>query len=405
MYLAILGVVVLAAGAVIAIRSATRPSTLGAQGVTSHRAAVRSSVAAGIATPRSAAASTPSRLGPSVNSTSSPSIPPATPGNVYAAPASGVFSPAVAGIPPRVYVPNVRAGTVSIINPKTYKVIRTLAVGGSPHHITPSWDLKHLYVDNPGIGLLEEIRPMSGKLGKMIRVPTPYNLYFTPDGTKAIDVAEYDRKIQFRDPHSWQLLRNVPIPGRGVDHMDFAADGSYLLVSSEYTGDVTKVSTTKMKITGHVNVGGRPIDVKVSPDGKVFYVANQGLSGVSIIDPVRMKQIGFLRTGVGAHGFAVSRSARYLFCSNRIAGTISVIGFRSRRVVYTWPVGGSPDMLQVSPNGRQLWASNRFGNTVSVISTQTGKVIHSIVVGPEPHGLAYFPQPGRFSVGHNGVYR
>ena len=316
-----------------------------------------------------------------------------------------MFSPAVAGLPERVYVPNVSVGTVSIIDPKTYKVVATLTVGGSPHHITPSWDLKHLYVDNPGNGLLQEIRPKSGKLGRMIRIPTPYNLYYTPDGTKAIDVAEYDRKIQFRDPRTWRLLKDVPIPGRGVDHMDFSADGSYLLVSSEYTGDVTKVSTTKMAVIGHVNVGGRPIDVKVSPDGRVFYVANQGLSGVSIIDPIRMKQLGFLRTGAGAHGFAVSRNAHYLYCSDRIAGTIAVISFTSRRVVESWAVGGSPDMLQVSPDGRQLWASNRFGDTISVISTLTGRVIHSIVVGREPHGLAYFPQPGRFSVGHNGVYR
>lgn len=334
-------------------------------------------------------------------------IPPLFPknGNVYAAPASGRFSPAVAGIPERVYVPNVSSGTVSIIDPKTYKVIRTLVVGSKPHHVTPSWDLRHLYVDNPGNGLLEEILPKTGKLGRMIRVPTPYNLYFTPDGTKVIDVAEYDEKIEFRNPQSWRLLKSVPIPGRGVDHMDFSADGSYLVVSSEYTGDLTKVSTIKMKVTGHMKVGGRPIDVKISPNGKVFFVANQRLSGVSIIDPVRMKQIGFLRTGVGAHGFAVSRNARFLYCSNRIAGTIAVISFRSRRVVATWQVGGSPDMLQVSPDGKQLWASNRFGNTVSVISTTTGRVIHSIVVGREPHGLAYFPQPGRFSVGHNGVYR
>jgi YVTN family beta-propeller protein len=62
-------------------------------------------------------------------------------------------------------------------------------------------------------------------------------------------------------------------------------------------------------------------------------------------------------------------------------------------------------MLQVSPNGAELWASNRFGDTVSVISTRTGKVLHRIVVGQGPHGLAYFPQPGRYSLGHNGVYR
>jgi YVTN family beta-propeller protein len=90
--------------------------------------------------------------------------------------------------------------------------------------------------------------------------------------------------------------------------------------------------------------------------------------------------------------------------ANRIAGSISVISFATRRVVATWPVGGSPDMLQVSPDGSQLWTSNRFDGTVSVIDTRTGHVTHVIRTGIKPHGLAYFPQPGRFSIGHNGVF-
>ena len=37
--------------------------------------------------------------------------------------------------------------------------------------------------------------------------------------------------------------------------------------------------------------------------------------------------------------------------------------------------------------------------------THTGRVLHVIRTGIKPHGLAYFPQPGRYSMGHNGVYR
>ena len=62
-------------------------------------------------------------------------------------------------------------------------------------------------------------------------------------------------------------------------------------------------------------------------------------------------------------------------------------------------------MLQVSPDGSQLWFSNRYGTTVSVVSTANGHLIRSIQVGGDPHGLTYFPQPGRYSLGHNGVYR
>ena len=62
-------------------------------------------------------------------------------------------------------------------------------------------------------------------------------------------------------------------------------------------------------------------------------------------------------------------------------------------------------MLQVSSDGGFLWVSNRYDAMVSVVSTRTGKVLHTIPVGTDPHGLTLFPQPGRFSIGHNGVYR
>jgi YVTN family beta-propeller protein len=62
-------------------------------------------------------------------------------------------------------------------------------------------------------------------------------------------------------------------------------------------------------------------------------------------------------------------------------------------------------MMQLSPDGRELWTGNRFASTVSVIDTATGTLLARVDVGRNPHGLTYFPQPGRFSLGHNGVYR
>ena len=62
-------------------------------------------------------------------------------------------------------------------------------------------------------------------------------------------------------------------------------------------------------------------------------------------------------------------------------------------------------MLQVSPDGSQLWASGRFHGRVYVVDTRTGGLLASIPTGTAPHGLTYFPQPGRYSIGHNGVYR
>jgi DNA-binding beta-propeller fold protein YncE len=334
---------------------------------------------------------------------------PAVPLNVYANITSGVVPCPLCNIPPRVYVPNSMAGTVDVIDPLTFKVVDHFAVGSIPHHIAPAWDMSQLYVDNEGSSGLTVIDIQTGRpTGQTIPVDFPYNLYFTPDGSKAIVVVERLERIDFRDPrHGWALLKSVSIPWPGADHLDFSADGSYLMISTEYSGMVAKVDVVNMQLMGYVHVGGLPIDVKLSPDGSVFYVSNQGRMGVSVVDPVAMKEIQFIPTGRGAHGFQVSRDAKSLYLSNRLEGSFSVIDFATRSVVAKWyiPGGGSPDMLQLNPDGTQLWASGRYNGTVYVMSTVTGQLIARIPVGAEDHGLTYFPNVGLHSLGHNGVYR
>jgi YVTN family beta-propeller protein len=326
--------------------------------------------------------------------------------NVYANTISGFVDPTLSSLKPLVYVPNSNTASVDVIDPATMKVIDHFLVGAIPHHITPSWDMKHLYVNDEGSSQLTVIDPATAKVTGTISVPFPYNLYFTPDGKKAIVVVERLARIDFRDPNTWQLIKSVAIPYRGIDHLDFSADGSYFVASTEWSGILVKIDTRSMEITGYLNVGGLPIDVRLAPAGDVFYVANQGLrAGVSIVDGVTMREVGFIKTGRGAHGLQVSRDTHFMYVSNRDGGTISVIDLVQRAVVATWKVGGSPDMFQLSPDGSQLWVSSRYNARVMVINSESGQVLDTIRAGSGAHGLTYFPNTGRYSIGHNGVYR
>ena len=70
-------------------------------------------------------------------------------GNVWAAITSGRLSPVVRHDHPYVYVPNGTPGTLEVIDPTTFKVVRrySFGAGAMPEHVTPAWDLRHLYVD------------------------------------------------------------------------------------------------------------------------------------------------------------------------------------------------------------------------------------------------------------------
>jgi DNA-binding beta-propeller fold protein YncE len=331
--------------------------------------------------------------------------------DVYRADGAGMLSPAVRADPALVYVPNSLSDTVEVISQRTMRVVARFATGALPQHVTPSWDLRTLYVDNDVGNSLTPIDPRTGRPGRPIPVADPYNLYFTPDGRFAIVVAERLQRLDFRRPSTMRLVHSLSVPAcRGVDHMDFSAGGRYAYASCEFAGRMIEVDlrTQRLMRTLVLDHGdASPQDVKLAPDGRTLYVADQINGGVWEIDPAAFRVLGFLHTGAGAHGLYPSRNARFLYVSNRLAGSISVVSFRTRRVVRTWqlPRPASPDMGGVSADGGTLWLSGRYNAVVYAINTRTGRLRAAIPVGAGPHGLCVWPQPGRHSLGHTGAMR
>lgn len=371
------------------------------------------------------------------------------PQNLYSEVRANMMNPVVKEDLLRVYVPNLRSNTVSVIDPKTMKVVDTLKVGDSPQHVVPSWDLRTLWVANNAegrkTGSLTPIDPLTGKTGKSLPVDDPYNVYFSPDGKSAIIVAEALHRLDFRDPKTMKLQYTIDVPQcKGINHADFSIDGKYALFTCEFAGSIAKVDLVNRKVVGYLKLTmparrfkevpttigpinpadteictskkGMPQDIRSSPDGKRFYVADMHADGVHIIDGDALTKVGFIPTGVAAHGIYPSRDGKRFYVSNRGShqihgkkdgkGSVTVVDFASEKIVAQWPVpgGGSPDMGNVSADGKELWLSGRFDDEVYRIDTGNGNVT-KIAVGREPHGLTLWPQPGRYSLGHTGNLR
>jgi YVTN family beta-propeller protein len=345
------------------------------------------------------------------------------PSNIYSETAAGKMSEATKGALTRVYVPNRQSNNVSVIDPSTMQVVDTFDVGLNPQHVVPSYDLKTLWVTNnaegTNDGTLTPIDPNTGKPGQSVKVDDPYNMYFTPDGKYAINVAEARKRLDFLDPHTMAVQSSLDVPDcAGVNHADFTIDGRYVIFTCEFAGSLVKIDVVNKKVVGYLTLsqGGMPQDIRSSPDGKTFYVAEMMRGGVYTIDPNSFTETGFIPTGIGTHGLYPSRDGTKLYVANRGSdkvggppggpGSVSVIDFATKAVTATWPIpgGGSPDMGNVSADGRVLWLSGRYDNVVYAIDTNSGAVV-KIPVGTEPHGLTVWPQPGRYSLGHTGNMR
>jgi len=340
-----------------------------------------------------------------------PGMPPVTdPNDIYAELRPGKIRPDIQHFPVRLYVPNGLSDTVDVIDPETHRIIESFPAGDEPQHVVPSYDLKTLWVLNNQGDSLTRIDPATGKKGETIPVEDPYNLYYTPDGKSALVVAERLKRLDFRDPQTMQLQQSLRVPCSGVNHLDYDANGRYLIASCEFSNEIIKVDVMERKVLGKIQLPrrrGQPQDVRLSPDGKVFYIADMRAHGVYLIDGDAFKVIDFVPTGKGAHGLNVSRDSQVLYVSNRGEGSIAVIDFATRKVVKKWrfPGGGSPDMGGLSADGTVLWLGGRYHHEVYGVDTTTGKLIARIKVGRGPHGVCIYPQPGRYSLGHTGNFR
>lgn len=372
------------------------------------------------------------------------------PRNLYSDTASSQMNPEVKGDLERIYVPNLRGHSVTVIDPVSMKIVDQFKVGRSPQHVVPSWDLRTLWVANNAErtheGSLTPVDPRTGKPGTAIKVDDPYNMYFSPDGKSAIVVAEARRRLDFRDPRTMAMQYSIDVPQcGGINHADFSIDGRYAIFTCEFGGSVAKVDLVERKVLGYLKLTmprtrlkdtpvkpnskneppeseictvtkGMPQDIRISPDGKRFYIADMDADGLHIVDGESLKEVGFIATGVAAHGLYPSRDGKKLYVANRGShrihgprkgpGSVTVIDFETEKVVAQWPVpgGGSPDMGNVSADGKWLWLSGRFDDAVYRIDTTSGEMT-IIKVGMEPHGLTVWPQPGRYSLGHTGNLR
>ena len=143
---------------------------------------------------------------------------------------------------------------MDVIDPHTFRIVNHFRVGRQPQHVTPSYDLKTLWVLSDLGDSLTAIDPATGQKGKTVRVKDPYNMYYTPDGKYAIVVAERVDHLDFRDPTTMALVRVRAGPLQGSGSHGFLGDGRYLIASCEFSGTLIKLDVAKRMVVGTLKI-------------------------------------------------------------------------------------------------------------------------------------------------------
>jgi len=266
--------------------------------------------------------------------------------------------------------------TISVVDLINMKMIRQIPTGdiGRIHGVALSQDGKDVYFTAGQSGDLVDVDTRNDSIKRII--PThgeiSHMVYISPDDTKLYTANIVSENISVIDRTSGDLLYQIPA-GKGVEGMAFTPDGKWLWAANQTGGTITVIEVATRKPVKTFDCRGMPVRIRFSKDGKTAYIPSWTKKGELIVVDVDLcKEIKRIPVGDFAIGTALSPDGKLLFV-------------------------GCEDAVETSFNSNgteSLKLNQRKSEGVHVIDTQTLTIINIIEtgLGPDPMIIWYPPK-------------
>ena len=195
--------------------------------------------------------------------------------------------------------------TVTIIDPRSLKIVGTVPTGQKESHmLVISRDGRRGYTANVGPGTVSvldlpgrktvAIIPISSQTQR-IAISNDDKMVFTSDQTKP--------QLAVIDTATNKVKTWVPLPAVGYGTSP-TPDGRYLLVVLPKANQMVAVDLATLKVVHSVSVPDDPVKVLARPDGKVAYVSCTKARQVAVVDLSQWKVDSVIDAGKGVDGLA-----------------------------------------------------------------------------------------------------
>ncbi len=175
--------------------------------------------------------------------------------------------------------------TISVIDPKTLKVVDTVPTGQDESHMfTMSKDGHWGYTANVGPGTVSVLDLREKKVVKIIPISkNTQRIALSPDDKWVFTADQTKPQLAVIDAHKHTIKTWIELPGLGYGTAP-TSDGRYLVVAVPTVNKVSIVDLKTLKVIRNIDVPKAPQEALVRPDDKVAYVSCNASHKVAAIN-------------------------------------------------------------------------------------------------------------------------
>lgn len=175
--------------------------------------------------------------------------------------------------------------TVTIIDPKTFKIVGSVPTGQPESHMLAiSPDGRTGYTANVGPGTISVLDLQARKTLSVIPVTSHIQrIALSTDGRQVFTSDTEKPRLAVINAATHKVERWITLPGTGYGSAP-TADGKWLLVAIPNANKVAAIDLSTLEVGRIVNVPPSPQEVLIRPDGQVAYVSCSQHRQVAALD-------------------------------------------------------------------------------------------------------------------------
>jgi len=200
--------------------------------------------------------------------------------------------------------------TISIIDPKTLKIVGTVPTGADESHMLAiTRDGKRGYTANVGPGTVSVLDLVGRKTIDTIKIsPNTQRIAISVDDKLVFTSDQTTPRLAVIETATNKIAHWVTLPASGYGSAP-TADGKYLVIAIPKANKVAVVDLKTFQVAHTIDVPAAPQEVLIRPDDKMAYVSCDASGKVAAIRTSDWKVDTLIDAGKGADGLAWAATA------------------------------------------------------------------------------------------------